>query len=200
VGILLAAVFVAATPTQAGPRDDVVGVLVKCADIADKAERLDCYDRAAPQLRAAAQQPMAPVVAPPATAQAAAPSPPQTAAAEALPPQAPAAQQDDSFLGAINPFSGGPQGPSAQQMAYQPIGGEILPVTIGVAEYSIAPNGSFSVTLDNGQVWRERNEHFDHPQFRSDEKNVVVIERGMIGGYNLYLKGEGKPYKVLREK
>jgi hypothetical protein len=73
-------------------------------------------------------------------------------------------------------------------------------VTIGVAEYSIAPDGSFRVTLDNGQVWRERNEHFDHPQFRADTRNVVVIERGMIGGYNLYLKGEGKPYKVLREK
>ncbi len=48
-------------------------------------------------------------------------------------------------------------------MAYQPIGVEILPVTIGVTDYSIAPNGSFSVTLDNGQVWRERNEHYDHP-------------------------------------
>jgi hypothetical protein len=178
----------ASMPVSAGPRDDVVDVLVKCTDLTDKAARLDCYDRAAPQLRAAAQMP----VVPPPVAQAAEPPSPQTAA--------PVSQQGGSFLSSLDPFAGSPQGPSAQQMAYQPIGAEILPVTIGVTDYSIAPNGSFSVTLDNGQIWRERNEHYDHPPFRGDAKNVVVIERGLIGGYNLYLKGEGKPYKVLREK
>jgi hypothetical protein len=198
VGILLAAMLAMATPVRADPRGDVVDMLVKCADITDKAARLDCYDSAAPQLRAAAQQPVAPVAAPPMTAQAGEPAP--LPAQAPPPPPAPVSQQDGSFLSSLNPFSDGTEGPSAQQMAYQPIGGEILPVTIGVAEYAVAPNGSFSVTLDNGQVWRERNEHYDHPSFRSDAKNVVVIERGMIGGYNLYLRGEGKPYKVLREK
>ena len=74
--------------------------------------------------------------------------------------------------------------PSAQQMAYQPMGAEILPVTIGVTDYAIAPNGSFSVTLDNGQVWRERNEHYDHPAFRSDSKHVVVIEHAVWSKYS----------------
>ena len=184
VSALLAGLLITA-PASAGPRDDVIGTLVKCADIADKAARLDCYDQATPQLRAAAQTPAPP---PPAVAQAAEPAP------------APVSQQGGSFLSSLDPFGDTPQGPSAQQMAFQPIGAEILPVTIGVADYAIAPNGSFSVTLDNGQIWRERNEHYEHPAFRSDAKNVVVIERGMIGGYNLYLKGDGKPYKVLREK
>jgi len=185
VGALLAALLITTFPASAGPRDDVIGVLAKCADITDKAARLDCYDQAAPQLRAAAQTPAPP---PPAVAQAAEPAP------------APVSQQGGSFLSSLDPFGDTPQGPSAQQMAFQPVGAEILPVTIGVADYAIAPNGSFSVTLDNGQVWRERNEHYDHPTFRGDAKNVVMIERGMIGGYNLYLKGDGKPYKVLREK
>jgi hypothetical protein len=189
VGALLAAlVAMISMPASAGPRDDVVDVLVKCADLTDKAARLDCYDQAAPQLRAAAQ---VPVVVPPPVAQATEPPPPAAA---------PVSQQDGSFLSSLDPFAGSPQGPSDQQMAYQPIGGEILPVTIGVTDYSIAPNGSFRVTLENGQVWRERDEHYDHPPFRSGVKNVVVIERGLIGGYNFYLKGEGKPYKVLREK
>jgi hypothetical protein len=192
VGILLAVTLtVVPIPAIAGPRDDVVDVLVKCTDVTDKAARLDCYDQAAPQLRAAAHAPAASV----------APSPPPVQTAEPVPQTAaPVSQEGGSFLGSLDPFSDGPQGPSAQQMAYQPIGAEILPVTIGVADYAVASDGSFSVTLDNGQVWRERNEHFDHPQFRSDAKNVVVIERGLIGGYNLYLKGAGKPYKVLREK
>jgi len=185
VSALLAGLLITA-PASAGPRDDVIGTLVKCADITDKAARLDCYDQAAPQLRAAAQAPTAP--------------PPTVAAQAAEPPPAPVSQQGGSFLSSLDPFGDTPQGPSAQQMAFQPIGAEILPVTIGVADYAIAPNGSFSVTLDNGQIWRERNEHYEHPAFRSDAKNVVVIERGMIGGYNLYLKGDGKPYKVLREK
>jgi hypothetical protein len=188
VGCFLAVILaLPAASASAGPRDDVVDVLVKCTDVTDNAARLDCYDRAAPQLRAAAQVLVAPLSAMPATE-----PPPQAAA--------PVSQQDGSFLSSLDPFAGSPQGPSAQQMAYQPIGGEILPVTIGVTDYSIAPNGSFSVRLDNGQIWRERNEHYDHPSFRSDSKNVVVIERGLIGGYNLYLRGEGKPYKVLREK
>jgi hypothetical protein len=188
VGTLLGSLLIIAVPASAGPRDDVIGTLVKCADITDKAARLDCYDQAAPQLRAAAQAPATP------------PPPPVAAAQPAEPPPAPVSQQGGSFLNSLDPFGDSPQGPSAQQMAYQPIGAEILPVTIGVADYSVAPNGSFSVTLDNGQIWRERNEHYDHPRFRSDAKNVVVIERGLIGGYNLYLKGNGTPYKVLREK
>ncbi len=186
VGALLAALLITTGSASAGPRDDVIGTLVKCADIADKAARLDCYDQAAPQLRTAAQAP--------------APPPPPVAVQAAEPPAAPVSQQGGSFLSSLDPFGDSPQGPSAQQMAYQPIGAEILPVTIGVADYAVAPNGSFSVTLDNGQVWRERNEHYEHPSFRSDAKNAVVIERGLIGGYNLYLKGDGKPYKVLREK
>ncbi len=58
VGALLVAM--ASTPVLATQRDDVVDVLVKCADVTDKAARLDCYDRAASQLRAAAQIPVAP--------------------------------------------------------------------------------------------------------------------------------------------
>jgi len=185
VSTLLAALLITAVSASAGPRDDVIGTLVKCADLTDKAARLDCYDQASPQLRAAAQAPV---------------PPPPAAMQVAEPPPVPVSQQGGSFLSSLDPFGDTPQGPSAQQMAYQPIGAEILPVTIGVANYAIAPNGSFSVTLDNGQVWRERNEHYDHPAFHGDAKNVVVIERGMIGGYNLYLKGDGKPYKVLREK
>lgn len=172
----------------AGPRDDVVDVLVKCTDVTGGLSRLDCYDRLAPQLKAAARTPSS--NAPPPSGQATLP------------------QQEGSFfdsanLGSLDPFgdSAPESAPSAQQMAYQPMGQEILPVTIGVADYTIAPSGAFDVTLDNGQVWREHAGNFATPSFRADRKNIVVIERGLFGSYNLTLKGNyGKLFKVVRVK
>ena len=198
--IVLAALLAAGIPAaQAGPRDDVIDALAKCTDVADREARADCYDRAAPQLRAVAGLPPA----------AAATSPPQTPVVQTVvpPPSVPPSpaepppSQDQSFLGALDPFGGeAPPRPTAMQMTYQPIGEEILPLTIAVTDYDVAPSGSFTVTLENGQVWRERNEHFDTPPFKAGGKNYVTIEHGMLGGFNLYLFGSGKIYKVVRIK
>jgi hypothetical protein len=81
---------------------------------------------------------------------------------------------------------------------YQPMGGEILPLQIGVASYTVAPSGSFTVTLDNGQVWREHDRDFDTPGFAKDGKNIVVIQRGLLGGYDLHIKGTSTFFKVVR--
>ena len=210
VVVAIAALMVAASTAQAGPKEDAIDALMKCADIADKAARSDCFDAAIPQLRAAAQPPM-PVatIAPPASAtapatQAEASAPASaTPAVAAAPPPAEQPQEDASsgsgLLASLNPF-GADHPPSPQQMAYQGMGQEILPVAIGVAKFGPSDAGGFEITLDNGQVWRERNEHYDIPPWRSDERNIVYIERGMLGGYNLYLRPFGKMYKVVRVK
>lgn len=192
-------VVLAALPATAlaGPRDDVVDVLVKCTDVAGGVARLDCYDRLAPQLKAAARTPPG--------VDKATQTGGQTSSSNAQPPsgQAAAPQQESSFLGSLNPFGGGApeSAPSARQMAYQPMGQEILPVAIGVADYTVAPSGAFTVTLDNGQVWREHNGNFATPPFKPDGKNIVIIEHGLFGSYNLTLKGNyGKLFKVVRVK
>jgi hypothetical protein len=174
----LAAICAAAVlPASAQSQTDLMAALTHCAAIADNSERLACYDKLAPQVKTVAD-------APPPPPEASVPTPSQ-----------------GSVLDSLNPFSGGSDAaPSAAQMSYQAPGQEILPVTIGVSAYEVAPSGSFTVTLDNRQVWRERNEHFDTPPFRKDGKNVVMIERGLLGGFNLYLKGMGKIYKVMRIK
>jgi hypothetical protein len=186
--LIAASSAAAPLPVYAGAREDVIDTLLKCADMPELAARDSCFEATIPQLRAAAQT--APMAAP------AAPAGSETAAA-APPPQ------QGSILDSLNPFGGtdNPQ-PSPQQMAYQPIGTEILPITIGVAEFEIGPGGGFQVTLDNGQVWQERPEHSDIPPFHSDRKNMVMIEKGMLGGYNLYwlTGGTGKIYKVMRVK
>ena len=186
---IVALVALAAMPAsaQAGARDDVVDVLVKCTDLTNDTARLACYDRGAPQLRAAAMVPPAveAVAQPPAT--------PETAVAG-----------DSSWFGSLDPFGAGGDAtaskPTPQQMAYQPIGGELLPITIGVTNYSVAPSGAFTVTLDNGQIWREYDRDFATPPFHTDRQNIVVISRGILGGYNLVLKGKHTLYKVVRVK
>ncbi|MEJ0025653.1 MAG: hypothetical protein WDN01_06450 [Rhizomicrobium sp.] len=197
--IVLAALLAASIPAaDAGPRDDVVDVLAKCTDVADREARIACYDRAAPQLRAAAGLPPAPPAAPESTPP---PPPVQTATAPPPPSEAPPPPSGQSFLGSLDPFGEeAPAAPLPAQMAYQPIGQELLPITIGVTDYDVAPGGPFTVTLANGQVWRERNGHSETPPFKAGARNFVRIEHGLIGGYDLYLVGYGKLYKVMRIK
>jgi hypothetical protein len=195
---VLAVALLAAIPAgaQARPRDAVVDALAKCTYLASDAERLTCFDHYRAQLRAAAQGPS--------TAQSTASSAqPAPAAGQQPMAQTPAPPSDLAWLDALNPFSGAPASdkPTPQQMAYQPIGGEILPVTIAIVSYTVAPSGSFTVTLANGQVWREHDRDFDTPPFRADGRNVVTITHAMLGGYNLILKGSpGHLYKVVRVK
>ena len=146
--------------------------------------------RRSPQLKAASQT--APVV----TAESAA-AEQQAASGEQQ------AEESDSgwSLSSLNPFrGGGSDAPTKQQMAYQPMGQEVLPITIGVADYTTGPHG-YTVTLDNGQVWQNYPRLVDAPPFSASHKNVVVITRGLLGGYSLYLKGRGgQTYKVVRVK
>ena len=69
-----------------------------------------------------------------------------------------------------------------------------------MTDYETAPGTGFTVTLANGQVWRERNGHSETPPFQAGARNYVTIEHGLLGGYDLYLFGYGKLYKVLRVK
>jgi len=195
--IVLVGLLAALVPSaQAGPKDDVVDVLAKCTDVTDREARIECYDRAAPQLRAAAGLAPAAIVSPAPVA--ALPPVPQNAPP---PPEAPP-QQSPSLLSGLDPFgdNAAPPPPLPAQMAYQPLGQEILPITIAVTDYDVPTGGQFTVTLANGQVWRERNGHTEVPPFKAGATNLVRIEHGLIGGYDLYLVGYGRLYKVMRIK
>jgi hypothetical protein len=183
LGLVLAPAF-----ARGDTRNDAIDAMLKCASIADKAARSDCFDSVIPQLRAAAQTPSAPQVA---------------AAPQVSPPPAPTAtaMKDRSIFDTLNPFgSGENSNPSPQQMSYQQMGAEVLPITIGIAAFGINPGGGFEVTLENGQVWQEHARDYDIPPFRSDRRNVVVIDHAILGGYNLSLLGYAKLYKIVRVK
>ena len=73
-------------------------------------------------------------------------------------------------------------------------------MTIGISSYTVAPDGSFTVTLDNGQVWREHSQDFATPRFSSSRKNIAIFERSLLGGRDMYLQGTSKFFKVVRVK
>jgi hypothetical protein len=176
----------------AGPADDLLAGLHKCAAIADDKARLTCYDALAPQVQTA----LAPRSAP---------------QEESHPPTK---KEQESWFGfdVGSLFGSSP----TQQTTPQQFGSENLPstqakketaeaelesITAGVTEYAYTPFGKFIVFLDNGQIWRQLEGDADRAYFRKSAKdNRVTIERGLIGSYNLTLNDSSKVYKVTRVK
>src|SRR5579862_4727734 len=182
--------FAAQPPAPASPQD-VLEAIGRCAAIADNAQRLSCYDAAAPRVKDA-------LAAPP----------------EGLPGnRAPTVEEQRSWFGfdLSGLFGSSP----SQQTTPAQFGNDRLPsthaqeeaaaaavdsITAGVTEVSFTAFGKFIVFLDNGQIWRQIEGDADHAIFRKPAKdNKVTIRRGFIGSYNLSLNGD-RTYKVTRVK
>jgi hypothetical protein len=65
-------------------------------------------------------------------------------------------------------------------------------------EYDVDRGGLFTLTLANGQVWRELDgspvAHWHGPASRY----TVSITKGSLNSYNLFVVGEGIQYKAKR--
>ena len=176
---------------QAGPRDDVLEALGKCAAMADNTARLACYDAVAPQLKTTLATP------PPAL------------------DRKPTREEEESWFGFnIGDLFGG--GSASTQTAPEQFGNDRLPqtqaaienaqqevdsITAGVTDYSFTPFGKFIIFLDNGQVWRQIEGDAERAHFaRNPKDNKVSISRGLIGSYNLTINDSRKVFKVTRVK
>lgn len=187
-----AAAFVVCVPiaSQAGVRDDVLRAMNQCAAVADKDQRLACFDQLAPQVKAALAE--TPIAGPPTV------------------------EQQKSWFGFDfgNLFGGAP--PPSQQMTPQQFGGENLPppppkpgetpppgpidsITANVTDYAINPSGKFVIFLEGGEVWQEIQGDAERANFKKKD-NTVLISRGLMGSYNLQLNGSNKVFKVKRIK
>jgi hypothetical protein len=180
---------------SAGPREDALQAVAKCAGLADDHARLACYDAAAPKVKDALSAPSEPQVA-----------------------QTP--KEQESWFGLPNIFGGNGRPP---QTTPQQFGNESLPkppppppkpgeppppppppeidsISAAVSDYAFHLDGRFTVFLDNGQIWQQLPGDTDKARFKKNGPNKVVISRGFLGSYNLVLNDEGSGFKVKRIK
>jgi hypothetical protein len=73
-------------------------------------------------------------------------------------------------------------------------------ITAGVANVTYNFFRRFTVTLDNGQVWRQEDGDTDVARFEKDKAEVVTISRGFLESYHLTIQGRWGTYKVKRIK
>ena len=58
----------------------------------------------------------------------------------------------------------------------------------------------FTVTLDNGQVWRQMDSDSSIARFKTDKPEVVTISRGFLDSFHLTIQGRWGTYTVTRLK
>lgn len=222
-----AAVMIATSPAWAGPGEDALSGIARCASITDTNARLGCFDVLAARLKLPAPLAAAPAPAPAVPPVAAAPAAPPVVAAPALavPPPAPAVAQ--AVPAAQMPEATAWYDPSGwfgsenvspvSQVRPEQFGSENLPapspkpgeaprpepldhITVEVTDVAFNPVGRFTVFLANGQIWQQLQGDGQRAHFPSRGPYAVTITRGLIGSYNLSIGNQNRIYKVRRIK
>jgi hypothetical protein len=167
-------------PALAGPREDSLAGVSRCASLPDDRTFLDCVYGAMQPVRAelglppalAAQQRLVPPVDP----SLARPLPPPPAQGAMAPAQPPPARDDGGLFG--NMFSSG---------------------GLHMASYSFDRRGLFTVTLSDGSVWRQDPNDTNFAHFGGKASNYPVsLHAGDFGKARMDVRGEGGPYLVER--
>jgi len=219
---IMLSILAATTPAAARVQDEVLSGVIRCASIGEQKAWLDCYYGAAQPIRAAIG--LAP--APPSQSQLVA-SPPSgpvspgdykardAAVRSVLDCNAlsdlrawlncyyDAAEPVRAQLGlrarTINPVPV-PSNPSAFGLSQK---SQKLPekIVASMLEYKFDRDRHFTVTLANGQVWRQIAGDDVAARWDKPARSYsVIISRGMFGSYNLQVAKMGGVYKVHRSQ
>jgi hypothetical protein len=179
--------ILAAGPALAGPREDSLAGISRCAALPDDRTFLDCVYGAMQPMRAElglqpalpAQQRLVPPAyyssrsVPPPSAQTVAPLPAPVQPGS-VPPQ-PASSKDGMFSGM---FSGS---------------------GLHMASYTFNKRGLFIVTLSDGSVWEQDPNDTNFAHFGGTaSKYSVTLHPGDFGKARMNVRGEGGPYLVAR--
>jgi hypothetical protein len=180
-------------PAWADSRDLVIDRMSRCYSLPETRQYLECLYGAVQPLRNELGLPPAPQAA----------SFASTFSRPALvPPPVPARPQASSAPGLVSKMMGiETRRVAAEQFglpnARPGTGLNVDRITARMADYSIDRSGLFTVTLDNGQVWRQRSG--DRPNWRKAASSyAVTVSYGAFGSFNFSVAGETQPYKVER--
>lgn len=192
--ILLAVTLLSASavPALADPRQDTLAGISRCASLPDDRTFLDCVYGAAQPLRAelglqpapAFQVQLVPpapgaraMMPPPMASLPSAPMPSVPSPAPAQVASVPPPQQTNGVFG--NLFNNGSE------------------ETLQMASYRFDPHGVFTVTLSNGQVWRQRANDTAFANWGAKANDYYVTVRAQSGGgYSLSVRGDDGLYQV----
>ena len=153
---------------------------LRCTGIEEDAARLACFDRTA-----AMTSNEAAVLSPAPTPESARPPAPQTAPRAALPP-APAAAPEPERARALFGLR--------RRERVEP---ESL--TAAVAELELNRAGKLTVTLADGQVWRQLSGDVTSIRLRSEmEPQTATIRQAAMGSYRMTIEPMGRTIRVKR--
>lgn len=150
-----------------------------CAAESDDAARLSCYDKAAEAMKppVAAPHTAAPIVASQPD-----PAPAPEPASTVAPVPAPVPSTAAAPVDPVAQFGMNAEIASAQRIEKT----ELTEITAVAVEVSKRTRGEHVVTLDNGQVWTEKEAE---SYFRVKVGDTVIIKRISMGGYRMVGRG-----------
>jgi hypothetical protein len=206
---LSAAAVIVASAAHAQSGEAVILAIGTCSTQTDTQARLTCYDQLAAKLKAGeAIAPQAAATLPPPAAPA---QPPAQSFGQATPE---GSKEKSSWYDVGGWF--GSDAPRATTGTPAEFGAESVPATAPAPEApvpepldSITANvtsvvfngkGRFTVSLDNGQVWRQVQGDTVTARYSFGGHDSVTISRGFIGSYNLVVAGRNAMFKVRRVK
>jgi hypothetical protein len=177
------------TPTEVVTRDEVMARAAGCMRVAAERAWLDCYYDAATPMRARLGLAL--------PAQAARPTPPPP------PPVTPVPSAPQIASATPPPRPPGPPPMPRNTGLFNGIFNDTKPIlrNAPVQSYEIAKNGAFTLTLTDGQVWRQSEEdQIYHPaRWRQPAEAMrVTISPNAMHTFKLEVAGESKFYKVRR--
>lgn len=160
----------APVPGDIPVRDQVMAGAVRCTTVGDERQWLDCYYGAAQPMRVRLGLESARRM-------------PALQAIRPAPPPAPAIPA---------------AGFGARPLPVSPLG-NVDRVSSQMASYSFDKLGWFTVTLRNGQVWRQVDGDTTYAHWKKPaDAYQVQLSKGFLGSFNLQVRGEPGLFKVHR--